>query len=344
MRDSDRQTMAPTGTSTDILRLENVHKCYPGPRQGLLGRRGPPLTAVAGIDLALRRGEALGLVGESGCGKSTLARIAALLLRPDSGRIRFEGREIGHLSRHALKPLHRRIQLVFQDPIAALNPRLSVGASVAEPLIVQGIGSRSQRRARVSELLTAVGLDPDAARRRPGAFSGGQRQRIAIARALALQPAVLIADEPVAALDGSVQSQILNLLRELQQRLQLSSLVISHDLAVIDHLADRIAVMYLGRIVESAPREQLFASPAHPYTCALLAALPPLQRRGGPIPPALDSGPTDLRRPRDGCPYRLRCPRARALCAARVPPLAPMPGRPAEHLAACFYPETPCSA
>jgi len=292
--------------------------------------------AVSGVSLDLRSGRCLGLVGESGCGKSTLARLLMRLEPPTSGSIKLNGTELTGLGDAALRPLRRDLQMVFQDPYSSLNPRLSVGEIVGEPLIVHKIGDRP---ARVRELLENVGLDPDSAVRFPGEFSGGQRQRIGIARALALRPHVMILDEPVSALDVSIQASILNLLRDLQREQSLAYLFISHDLAVMRQVADEIAVMHLGVIVEEGPADEVCERPAHPYTAALLSAVPvpdPAQARArqrillrGELPSAIS--------PPSGCRFRTRCWKATERCAAEEPPLLQIDG---SHRVACHYPET----
>ena len=275
--------------------------------------------AVDGVSFTLAKGETLALVGESGCGKSTTARLVLRLIEPSSGTVAFEGQDITRLPSAALRKLRRRMQIVFQDPFASLNPRMTVGATLDEPLLIHGYGDAAHRRARVADLLALVGLSPDQMRRYPHEFSGGQRQRIGIARALALEPALVVCDEPVSALDVSVQAQVVNLLADLQARLGLSYLFIAHDLAVVKHVATRVAVMYLGRIVELAPRQALFAQPLHPYTRALLAAIPrpdPAQRLarqvpGGDIPSPLNPPP--------GCHFHTRCPFVVERCRVDVP-------------------------
>jgi oligopeptide/dipeptide ABC transporter ATP-binding protein len=296
---------------TDLRR----HFSVPG---GMLGRR-PPLRAVDGVSFSLLPGRTFGLVGESGCGKSTLARAILRLIEPTGGSVRLNGRELTTLSHRALKPMRRRMQMIFQDPNSSLSPRRTVGRSLREPLDVHSIGERGERAARVAELLAEVGLDAGAAERYPHEFSGGQRQRIAIARALALRPQLLIADEAVSSLDVSVQSQVLNLLADVQDRLGLGMVFISHDLAVVQHVADDIGVMYLGRLVERAPVQRIFAMPAHPYTRALLEVLPvpdPARaRRRRPLPGEVPS-PID---PPAGCPFHTRCPEAMEVCRRRAP-------------------------
>ena len=277
--------------------------------------------AVDGVSFVIARGETLGLVGESGCGKSTLGRALMGLVPTTGGTVRLEGRDITHLSRRERRPVAREVQIVFQDPVASLNPRKRIARIVEEPLLVHGIGNAAQRSARVIELLARVGLEGAAAQRFPHEFSGGQRQRIGIARALALDPALLICDEPVSALDLSVQAQVLNLFTDLQASLGLAYLFISHDLAVIRHVAKRVAVMYLGKIVEIGDAQALFERPGHPYTRALIAAAPPADL--GPANPAetaaLDGDvPSPLEVP-SGCRFHPRCPIAVARCRTEEP-------------------------
>jgi oligopeptide/dipeptide ABC transporter ATP-binding protein len=294
------------------------------------GRR--TLTAVDNVSLHIDAGETLALVGESGSGKSTIGNVIAGLQRPTAGVMRFRGQL---LEKDITRAAQRAIQVIFQDPFGALDPRMPVSAIIAEPLRIQRIGTSRERAARAADLLDQVGLPRDALNRYPHEFSGGQRQRIAIARALAPGPALIVADEPLSALDVSIQSQILNLLGALQRAHGLAYLFISHDLTVVNHLADRVAVLYLGRLVEVAPRAELFATPSHPYTTALLEAMPRIGRRGrravsirGEMPSPLDPPP--------GCAFHTRCPKAQAVCRVEPPPLEPAPGRPAQ-LAACHY-------
>ncbi|GAB5377649.1 MAG: dipeptide ABC transporter ATP-binding protein [Acuticoccus sp.] len=297
-----------------ILELSGLTKDFPVGRN----RR---LRAVDDVSLAIGPAESLGIVGESGCGKTTLGRLAVRLTEPTAGTIRFEGRDISGLTEAELRPLRRALQIVFQDPYSSLNPRLTVDAIIAEPLENFGM-PRREIGPRVRELLSTVGLPPDAASRYPHAFSGGQRQRISIARALALGPRLLVCDEAVSALDVSVQAQILNLLRELRGELGLSLLFISHNLAVVRYLCHRIAVMYLGRIVELADTAALFDTPQHPYTAALLKAVPePDPRQRTEAPPLEGDLPSPIDPP-PGCVFHTRCPRAESRCRQDAPPLA----------------------
>ena len=303
-----------------LLEVENLVKQFAADRN-LFGRPTAFVKAVDGVSFRVDAGETLALVGESGCGKSTVSRLALRLIEPDAGRIRFEGRDLLALDANELRAFRRQAQIIFQDPYASLNPRMTVGQILSEPLALHNLVPQAGRRARVEEILTLVGLEPRFARRYPHEFSGGQRQRIAIARALAVEPKLIICDEPVSALDVSIRSQILNLLRDLQRRLGLSYIFVSHDLAVVKHIADRVAVMNLGSIVETAETQALFAAPRHPYSRALLSAIPvprPRVKRSrmllqGEMPSALN--------PPNGCRFHTRCPFAIDRCRIEAPQL-----------------------
>jgi oligopeptide/dipeptide ABC transporter ATP-binding protein len=319
----------------DVLRVEDLHVSYPVRR----GRGGPRrvLHAVDGVDLAVPSGSTVGLVGESGCGKTTLVKTILGLQPATSGRVLVEGEDMLTLRGRRLRQRRPSVQVVFQDPYTSLDPRMSVHELVAEPLRVQG----RYRAGRVDELLDQVGLTPAQGRRRPGEFSGGQRQRIGIARALALEPRLLLLDEPVSALDKSIQAQVINLLARLQAELGLSYLFISHDLSVVRHVADTVHVMYLGRIVETGTARDIFADPRHPYTQALISAAPDARLGGRARRPRLDlqgdpPDPTDLP---SGCPVRSRCPRAQDRCAVESPTLSTW--RSGTHGAACLFAEAP---
>jgi oligopeptide/dipeptide ABC transporter ATP-binding protein len=310
-----------------LIEIKGLKKYFPSSHKQIV-------RAVDGVSFSIHRGETFGLVGESGCGKTTIGRCILGLIEPTEGEIRFEDRDLTKLGRGRMRELRRRMQIIFQDPYSSLNPRMKVGAIIAEPLVVHGVGDNRERRERVSDLLRVVGLDPDYANRYPHQFSGGQRQRIGIARALALTPDFIVADEPVSALDVSVQAQVVNLLQDLQEKFGLTYLFISHGLAVVKHISTRVGVMYLGKIVELASAEEIYANALHPYTQALLAAIPipdpdakkpQAQRLGGDVPNPIAPPP--------GCRFHTRCPHAMDRCKTEEPKLAEIsPG----HFSACF--------
>ena len=320
-----------SGATGPVLEVEDLHVRFPV--RDRRGRR-TSLRAVAGVSFSVARGQTLGLVGESGCGKSTLVRTLFGLNPVQAGSIRVLGHDLATMTSRQRRPVQNRMQLVFQDPYSSLNPRLTTAELIGEPLRIAGRHSA----ARVAELVTAVGMDSSALDRRPGEFSGGQRQRIGIARALALEPDLLVLDEPVSALDVSVQAQVINLLQELQQRLGLSYLFVAHDLSVVRQISHQVAVMHLGRLVEVGTREQIFRDPQHPYTRALLSAVPvPDPRRRDRPRVALVGELPDPTEVPDGCTFRSRCPVARPDCAGAEPSLlAPSAGR---SQVACFHPE-----
>lgn len=315
----------------EVIQVEGLAVTFTS-RRGLRAKR--TLRALDGITFGVRRGETFGLVGESGGGKSTLVRTLFGINTPSAGRIRILGQDVGALRARDRRALQNRVQLVFQDPYSSLDPRMTAHDIVAEPLLIAGGYSRE----RVVELLDQVGLTADALTRRPAEFSGGQRQRLGIARALALEPEVLVLDEPVSALDASVQAQVINLLQDLQERLGLSYLFIAHDLSVVRHLADRVAVMHLGKLVEIGATEEVFTTPRHPYTRALIASapVPDPHVRGRDAATLVRGEMPDAANPPSGCTFRTRCPIATPECAQREPLLAPI--GPGEHSVACLYP------
>ena len=303
-----------------LIEVTDLKKHFPI-RKGILGRTVGNVLAVDGISFSIGEGETLGLVGESGCGKTTVARTVLRLIEPTSGQIKIRGQEISGLSKHDMRPLRRQMQIVFQDPFSSLNPRIKVGKIVGEPLKVHNVGTQRERQERVAQLFKRVGLRPEQVNNYPHQFSGGQRQRVSIARALALDPGFIVADEPVSALDVSIQAQVINLLMDLQRELKLSYLFVSHNLAVVEHISHRVAVMYLGRIVEYADKASLFEKPLHPYTEALLAAVPlpdpslarVKHRVTGDVPSPIN--------PPSGCHFHPRCPIAEARCRTERPEL-----------------------
>jgi oligopeptide/dipeptide ABC transporter ATP-binding protein len=331
----------PPGPAGDVLvELHDVVKHFPI-RQGIVFKREiGRVHAVDGVTLQVYRGETLGIVGETGCGKSTLARCVTRLLPLTSGRVVLDGDDISRLTSRQVRPYRRRMQMIFQDPYGSLNPRRRVGSIIGDPFAIHGVASGAERGRRVRELMDLVGLNPEHYNRFPAEFSGGQRQRIGVARALALNPQLIVADEPVSALDVSIQAQIINLLTDLQTEFGLTYIFITHDLSVVRHVSDRIAVMYLGRVVEYAGAEELHTAPRHPYTNALLSAAsiadPDLSERRqriiltGDVPSPVD--------PPGGCPFHPRCPKARDRCVTEPPPLVPRLGDPDTHPVACHYP------
>ena len=327
-----------------LLRVEHLVKHFPIKGEGLFGRR-QHVRAVDDVSFDVRRGETLGLVGETGCGKSTLARCIIRLENLTAGKVVFDGHDISRASDAELRPYRRRVQMVFQDPYGSLNPRRRVGSIIGDPFEIHRIATGAERMRRVQELMEMVGLNPEHYNRFPAQFSGGQRQRIGIARAIALRPDLIVCDEPVSALDVSIRAQILNLLTDLQNELGLTLIFISHDLSVVRHVSDRIAVMYLGKLVELSPAHDLFDSTRHPYTRALLSAIPipdpDLDLEREQI--VLSGDPPSPIEPPPGCCFHPRCPYAETICAIEEPPLTPKFSDPEDHLAACHFPVSDAS-
>ncbi len=321
-----------------IVKLDEIRMHFPVTSGIVFQRKVGEVKAVDGVSFDIRRGETLGLVGESGCGKTTLGRVVLMLYKPTAGQVQFEGQELTRMRAGDIRRMRRRMQMIFQDPYASLNPRMSIGAIIAEPIVIHSLAkSRNERRERVQELMRTVGLNPYYANRYPHEFSGGQRQRIGVARALAVQPSFIVADEPVSALDVSIQAQIINLLEDLQNSFELTYLFIAHDLSVVRHISDRVAVMYLGKIMELTDRQELYENPLHPYTKALMSAVP--------IPdPAVEAKreriiltgdvPSPLHPP-PGCVFNTRCPIAIDECRARIPEWRNVGGPGNEHWVAC---------
>ncbi|MFG2193044.1 ABC transporter ATP-binding protein [Streptomyces sp. NPDC048639] len=329
-----------------LMTAEGLTKHFPIKGGFPIKRTVGAVKAVDGIDLTVHEGESFGLVGESGCGKSTTGRLLTRLMEPTGGKITYQGRDITRADRKALAPIRSEIQMIFQDPYSSLNPRQTVGTIIRSPMEVNGITPPGGRENRVRELLETVGLSPEHYNRFPHEFSGGQRQRIGVARALALEPKLIIADEPVSALDVSIQAQVVNLLQKLQRELGIAFLFIAHDLAVVRHFSQRVAVMYLGKVVEVGDRESIYNRPRHPYTHALLSAVPEVEldeapareriRLAGDVPSPIN--------PPSGCRFRTRCWKAQEKCATQEPPLVQIGGNTAGHLTACHFPEEPTIA
>jgi peptide/nickel transport system ATP-binding protein/oligopeptide transport system ATP-binding protein len=326
-----------TTSNEPLLSVQDLEKHFPVTK-GLLKRQVGAVKAVDGISFDVFKGETLGLVGESGCGKSTTGRLVTRLLEPTGGKVVFEGRDITHMSQGKLRPLRRDMQMIFQDPFSSLNPRHTVGTIVGAPFRIQGVQTEHGVKKAVQDILQLVGLNPEHYNRYPHEFSGGQRQRIGIARTLALKPKLIIADEPVSALDVSIQAQVVNLLEDLQNELDLTYVVIAHDLSVVRHISDRVAVMYLGKIVEIADRKRLYSSPMHPYTNALLSAVPipdPKARADGDRIRLTGDVPSPLNPP-PACRFHTRCWKAQDICKTVEPPLEELASG---HRVACHFPE-----
>jgi len=330
----------PHHDADELVRVENLVKYFPVRGSGLVSRTIAHVQAVDGVSLTIRRGQTLGLVGETGCGKSTLARCIAGLIPVTAGKVYFEGRDITNLPRRAMQPIRREIQMIFQDPYGSLNPRRRVGSIIGDPYAVHKTATGNERKKAVQDLMARVGLNPEHYNRFPAEFSGGQRQRIGVARALALRPKLIICDEPVSALDVSIQAQVLNLLADLQADFGLSYLFIAHDLEVVRHVSESVTVMYLGRVAEMGQGDQVYEHSRHPYTAALLSAAPAADPDAaaerqriiltGDVPSPIN--------PPSGCRFHPRCPKAQDLCSTAEPALEPKAGDPAAHLTACHFP------
>jgi peptide/nickel transport system ATP-binding protein len=339
------EQLAPAVGGGPLVRVRDLVKHFPLTRGIIFQRQIGAVRAVDGVSFEIQRGETLGIVGETGCGKSTTAKLVMRLLDATAGEIDFEGKDITRLKRAPLKAVRREVQMIFQDPYSSLNPRKTIGSIIGEPFAIHGmLPNKAERKREVQRLMETVGLNPEHYNRYPHEFSGGQRQRIGVARALALSPKLLIADEPVSALDVSIQAQVLNLLRDLQRRLGLTLMFIAHDLSVVRHMCDRVAVMYLGKIVEIGANESLYDFPRHPYTGALLAAVPVADPslHGSERKPLSGDVPSPANPP-SGCRFHTRCPKAQALCSTQEPLLedkgSQSPGQ-AGTLVACHYPLT----
>src|SRR5579859_3691279 len=335
-----REYISPVDDPATLIQVRGLKTYFPlGQRNALPGQKKPVLKAVDGVDLTIQRGKTLGLVGESGSGKSTVARSILQLVKPTSGEVLFEGQDVCQLTPRQLRPLRQRMQIIFQDPYASLDPRQTIGFTVGEPLLLHHVYEKSQVRPRVRDLLSIVGLNPDFENRYPHEFSGGQRQRVGIARALATHPTFIAADEPISALDISIQAQILNLLADLQKEFHLTCLFISHDLRAVRYLSDEVAVMYLGKVVETAPTEQIFVQPRHPYTQLLLQSVPVArwQQPESALPKVAESGSAGaaLAVSAQGCVFSSRCPYVMDRCRVETPVLYPVKGQRQQQVA-CF--------